>query len=146
MKIQKPIDKAQKANCAYLGEQAKELSALLSFDSFAMVEANKSRALSAIDAIENTAKELRRYIEESVDIDENNEVKVSVPCKIGDYVWAIRKYQGVPCPRCGKVIEMFITEDMKLMIVVSHVARGYWNETVFPTYEDAVAAIEKRGE
>lgn len=71
-------------------------------------------------------------------------VKITVPCKIGDYVWAIRKYQGVPCPRCGKVIEMFITEDMKLMIVVSHVARGYWGETVFPTYEDAVAAIEKK--
>lgn len=66
---------------------------------------------------------------------------VVVPCKIGDFVWAIRNYQGVPHPQQGKVSEMFITKDTKLMIVVSHIARGYWGETIFATYEEARRAI-----
>ena len=66
---------------------------------------------------------------------------VIVPCKIGEFVWAIRNYQGVPHPQQGKVSEMFITKETKLMIVVSHIARGYWGETIFATYDEARRAI-----
>ena len=68
---------------------------------------------------------------------------VMVPCKIGDFVWAIRNYQGTPHPQQGKVSEMYFTKDMKLQIVVSHICRGYWGETIFATYEEAVKAIRE---
>lgn len=66
---------------------------------------------------------------------------VQVPCKIGDFVWAIRNYRGVPHPQEGKVSEMFFTRDMKLRIVVGHIVRGEWGKTVFGSYEDAEKAI-----
>lgn len=68
---------------------------------------------------------------------------VQVPCKIGDFVWAIRNYQGTPHPQQGKVSEMYFTKDMKLQIVVSHICRGYWGETIFATYEEAEKAIRE---
>lgn len=66
-----------------------------------------------------------------------------VPCKIGDFVWAIRKYHGAPHPQQGKVSEMYFTKEMRLQIVVSHIARGYWGETIFATYEEAEKAIKE---
>jgi len=71
---------------------------------------------------------------------------VVIPCKIGDFVWAIRNYNGVPHPQQGKVIDMYFTADMRLHIVVSHIARGEWGKTVFPTYEEASEAIKERCE
>lgn len=71
---------------------------------------------------------------------------VPVPCKIGDVVYGIRDYKGVPNVQKGFVGEMFFTKEMKLMIVVKHICRGYWLEKVFPTYEAAEAAIRKDGE
>ena len=71
---------------------------------------------------------------------------VELPCKIGDEVWAIKNFSGVKHPKKGIVSEMFFRQDMKLMIVVSYVARGLWMETIFPTYEDAVAALAERKE
>lgn len=68
---------------------------------------------------------------------------VELPCKIGDYVWAIRSYRGHKHPQRGIVGEMFFTQDMKLMIVIKHVARGVWGEKVFATYEEAQAAIAR---
>lgn len=68
---------------------------------------------------------------------------VVVPCKIGEFVWAIRNYQGVPHPQQGKVSEMYFTKDMRLQIVVSHIARGYWGETIFATYGEAEKAIRE---
>lgn len=65
------------------------------------------------------------------------------PCKIGDFVWAIRNYQGVPHAQQGKVIEMFFNSDMKLIIVVSHIARGEWGDKVFATKEEAEAKIKE---
>ena len=66
-----------------------------------------------------------------------------LPCKIGDFAWAIRHYKGVPHPQQGRVTEMFFTKDMKLHIVISHIARGEWGKAVFGTEEEARRAIEK---
>lgn len=68
---------------------------------------------------------------------------VELPCKIGDRVWAIRSYKGHKHPQDGIVSEMYFLNDMRLQIVVKHVARGEWGKTVFATREDAVAAILK---
>ena len=66
-----------------------------------------------------------------------------IPCKLGDFVWAIRCYHGVPHAQQGKVTEMLFTKDMKLQIVVSHISRGQWMEKVFPTRELAEQKIEE---
>lgn len=68
----------------------------------------------------------------------------AVPCKIGDRVWAIRNYKGIKHPQEGIVNEMFYTQEMRLVIVVKHIARGEWGETVFGTYEKCQRAIEER--
>lgn len=67
-----------------------------------------------------------------------------LPCKIGDRVWAIRSYKGIKRPMEGVVSEMFFTPCMRLVIVVKHVVRGVWGETVFGTYEETENAIEER--
>ena len=70
---------------------------------------------------------------------------VPVPCKIGDVVYGIRHYNGKRTVQKGFVSEMFFTKDMKLMIVVKHVCRGFWLDRVFPTYDTAAAAeLESR--
>lgn len=69
---------------------------------------------------------------------------VVVPCKIGDFVWAIRSFKGHQHPQRGIVGDMFFTKDMKLMIVVKYVARGEWGKTVFATDKEAYAAIRER--
>jgi hypothetical protein len=69
---------------------------------------------------------------------------VALPCKIGDDVWAIRTFYNTKHPQPGKVSEMYFTQDMELAIVVKYVARGKWGETVFATYDEALAAIEGR--
>lgn len=66
---------------------------------------------------------------------------MEVPCKIGDFVWAIRNFKGRRHPQRGIVSDMFFTKDMKLMIVVKYVARGEWGKTVFATDKEAYAAI-----
>lgn len=68
---------------------------------------------------------------------------IQIPCKIGDFAWAIRHYKGIPHPQQGKITEMFFTKDMKLHIVISHIARGEWGKAVFGTEEEARKAIEK---
>lgn len=67
---------------------------------------------------------------------------IHVPCNIGDFVWAIRTYQGVPKVQQGRVSEMHITKEGVLSIVVSHIARGPWGLVVFPTQETAQFAID----
>lgn len=69
---------------------------------------------------------------------------VEVPCKIGDFVWAIRSFHGHKHPQRGIVSEMYFLEDMSLQIVVKYVARGKWGETVFATDNEAYAAIGER--
>ena len=66
-----------------------------------------------------------------------------LPCKIGDIAWAIRDYKGTKIPQRGIVNEMFFTADMRLCIVVKHIARGEWGKTIFATYEEAKAEIER---
>lgn len=50
------------AHCLWIIQQAKELKALLSYDSDSMINLNKSRALSALDTIQGSINELRLYI------------------------------------------------------------------------------------
>lgn len=69
---------------------------------------------------------------------------VEVPCKIGDFVWAIRNYKGKKYPQRGIVSDMYFLKDMSLQIVVKYVARGKWGETVFATDKEAYAAIGER--
>lgn len=65
-------------------------------------------------------------------------MKIDIPCKIGDKVWAIRKYNGEYVTRRGVVSEMFfVGEEMQLCVVVKGVARGVWGRDVFPTQEEA---------
>lgn len=66
---------------------------------------------------------------------------VELPCKIGDYVWAIRNFKGHKHPQRGVVSDMYFTRDMELSIVVKYVARGKWGETVFATDAEAYAVI-----
>lgn len=64
--------------------------------------------------------------------------RLSLPCKVGDEVWAIRQYRHIKIPVKGKVSEMYyIDESMTLCIVVKGVCRGEWGKAVFPTYEAA---------
>ena len=66
------------------------------------------------------------------------------PCKIGDTVWAIRDYKGTKIPQRGLVSEMFyVGEEMKLCIVVKHIAIGYWGEKVFATHEEAERRVKE---
>lgn len=63
---------------------------------------------------------------------------VSLPCKIGDTVWAIRNYHSTKKVMSGKVSEMFFMgEEMRLCIVVKNISRGEWGKDVFGSYEDA---------
>ena len=69
---------------------------------------------------------------------------VDIPCRIGDAVWVLRSYHGVRHAKKGYVSEMHIipdrlsmTDEMKLLITVRGIARGYWGEDVFATYEEA---------
>lgn len=52
-----------KAQCDWIIEKAKELKALLSYNSESMIAANKVRALSNIDTMMNSLNELKAYIE-----------------------------------------------------------------------------------
>ena len=69
---------------------------------------------------------------------------VELPCKIGDWVWAIRSYHGKKHPKRGIVSDMYFSQDMRLQIVVKHIARGEWGKTVFATDKEAYAAIGER--
>ena len=66
---------------------------------------------------------------------------ITLPCKVGDTVWAIRDFKGIKHPQEGIVSEMYFTKEMKLHIVVKYVARGEFGKTVFLTREAAEAAL-----
>lgn len=71
--------------------------------------------------------------------------RLTLPCKVGDEVWAIRTYNGKDRKVIrGKVSEMYyIDKSMRLCIVVKGVSRGEWGDKVFGTYEDALNSISK---
>lgn len=52
-----------KTNADWILQQINELRALLSYKSENMIVLNKTRALSALDCIKNSAEEMRLYIE-----------------------------------------------------------------------------------
>jgi len=73
---------------------------------------------------------------------------IDIPCKIGDEVYAIRKFKGEKRIKKGIVTDMhFLSHpglyEMKLVIVVGFVCRGGWDEVVFGSYEDAMAALKE---
>lgn len=75
---------------------------------------------------------------------------VDIPCRIGDAVWIIRSYRGAKHAKKGIVSEMHLisdrqsmTDEMKLLITVRGIGRGYWGKEVFATQEEAEKAKEK---
>ena len=52
-----------KTNADWILQQINELRALLSYKSENMIVLNKTRALSVLDCIKNSAEEMRLYIE-----------------------------------------------------------------------------------
>lgn len=74
------------------------------------------------------------------------DIRKLIPCKIGDSVWAIRNYKGVAHPQKGVVTDMYFSRDMRLCIVVKHIARGEWGKKIFPSQEAAEAALRGGGD
>lgn len=70
---------------------------------------------------------------------------VVLPCKVGDTVWGIRNYKGINHPQQGKVDQMYFTNDMRLHIKIKHICIGEWGKKIFPTREEAEAALKRRG-
>lgn len=69
---------------------------------------------------------------------------VEVPCRVGDLVWVLRSYHGVKHPQQGRVSELILTPNLRLMISVKHIARGEWGKEVFATCEEAEKALVER--
>ena len=69
---------------------------------------------------------------------------ITLPCRIGDRVWAIRNYKGILHPQEGIVSDMYFSSNMELVICVKNIARGIWGKTVFATKEEAEAKIARR--
>jgi hypothetical protein len=70
-------------------------------------------------------------------------MNINIPCKIGDKVWAFRKYGGVPHAREGVVSEMYFIEEMTLVIVVKNICRGRWGVKIFATREECERKIKE---
>ena len=71
---------------------------------------------------------------------------VEVPCKIGDLVWGIKKFNHeTERVKQGIVHMMFFGEDMRLCICVKGVCRGEWGKNVFATKEEALAKMDGDG-
>lgn len=66
-----------------------------------------------------------------------------LPCEIGDRVYCIRNYNGIPTARGGTVWEMYYNTDMTLSIVVKGIGRGQWGVKIFATREECEQAIER---
>ena len=64
-----------------------------------------------------------------------------LPCKVGDYVWAISQRNRGKEATQGRVSQMFYMDGMELCVVVYHVCRGIWGKNVFATKEEAEAAL-----
>ena len=66
---------------------------------------------------------------------------IELPCKIGDTVYGIRRYQD-RIVKAGTVSEMFYNRDGELIIAIKNVCRGCWGRQIFGTYEEAEAALK----
>ena len=69
---------------------------------------------------------------------------VDLPCRIGDKVWCIRSFKGVPIPKYGKVDRMEFIDGMKLLVYVKYVGTGIFGEKIFHTREEALQAIRTK--
>ena len=69
---------------------------------------------------------------------------VELPCKVGDTVWGIMKYNSKQIPKQGVVRQMFFGDGMRLGISVRGVCCGEWGKNIFATKEEVEAAIEIR--
>ena len=67
---------------------------------------------------------------------------ITLPCKIGDTVYGIRRYQD-RIVKSGTVSEMYFNQNMKLVIVIKNLCRGSWGENIFGTKEEAEAALKE---
>lgn len=69
---------------------------------------------------------------------------IELPCKIGDTVYGIRRYQSERKVQSGVVSEMYFSQKNRLIIVIKHIGRGYWGESIFGSFEEAEAALKER--
>ena len=74
------------------------------------------------------------------DLEEQGKL-IKLPCKIGDTVYGIRRYQG-RIVKAGTVSEMFYNRDGELIIAIKNVCRGCWGRQIFETREEAEAALK----
>ena len=68
---------------------------------------------------------------------------ITLPCRLGDKVWGISKRGGNLSIAHGFVNEMYFVDDMKLAITIKGVCKGEWGKRIFPTYEEAKAAVDR---
>ena len=86
-------------------------------------------------------------LRELAEAEREGRVVVLPPIKVGQMAWVIRWFRGQEPRACkGIVREIFLTADNRVMVVVSHVARGVYGETVFLTEEDASKKLSERKE
>lgn len=69
---------------------------------------------------------------------------IELPCKIGDTVYGIRRYQN-RIVKSGTVSEMFYNQYGELIIAIKNVCRGCWGKQIFATLEEAEAALKEVG-
>ena len=81
-------------------------------------------------------KDLQHYR----DLEEQGRL-ITLPCKIGDTVYGIRRFQD-RIVKAGTVSEMFYNRDGELIIAIKNVCRGCWGRQIFGTYEEAEAALK----
>lgn len=79
-------------------------------------------------------------LETLVNLEEQGRL-ITLPCKIGDTVYGIRRYQD-RIVKSGTVSEMFYNQNMELIIAIKNVCRGCWGKQIFATLEEAEAALK----
>ncbi len=67
---------------------------------------------------------------------------VEVPCKVGDLVWGIKRWNRGQKAIQSVVTQMYFGDNMRLGIIVKGVCHGEWGKNVFATEEEALAKID----
>ena len=67
---------------------------------------------------------------------------VEVPCKVGDLVWGIKRWNRGQKAIQSVVTQMYFGDNMRLGIVVKGVCHGEWGKKVFASQEEALAKID----
>ena len=70
---------------------------------------------------------------------------VVLPCKVGDYVWFVRKFGKRRCIKKAEVHCINIDYRGEVFISSRRISGGYVGETVFLTREEAEAALAGKG-